>query len=76
MKIACIGYILGDNKITVSYDTVNKMFVVDEEYKDVGVRTGFNYSVKSKKEVRDVLERFKSFPISKYQHERNDHYEK
>lgn len=59
MKIACIGYILGDNKITVSYDTVNKMFVVDEEYKDVGVRTGFNYSVKSKKEVRDVLERFK-----------------
>ena len=59
MKITMIGYIFGDNKITVSYDTVNKMFVVDEEYKDVGIKTGFNYSVKSKKEVRDVLERFK-----------------
>ena len=61
MKIACIGYIFGDNKITVSYDTINKMFVVEEEYRDryIGVRTGFNYSVKSKEEVRESLNRFK-----------------
>ena len=58
MKIACVGYIFGDNKITVSYDTVNKMFVVEEEYKDIGVKMGFNYSVKSKKEVRESLNRF------------------
>ena len=61
MKIACVGYIFGDNKISVSYDTVNKMFVVEEEYKDkdVGIKTGFNYSVKSRKEVRESLNRFK-----------------
>ena len=61
MKITMIGYIFGDNKITVSYDTVNKKFFVEEEYrdKDVGIKTGFNYSVKSREEVRDVLERFK-----------------
>ena len=61
MKIACVGYIFGDNKITVSYDTVNKMFVVEEEYRDryIGIKTGFNYSVKSRKEVRESLNRFK-----------------
>lgn len=61
MKIAGIGYIFGDNKITVSYDTVNKMFVVEEEYRDryIGIKTGFNYSVKSRKEVRESLIRFK-----------------
>ena len=60
MKIACVGYIFGDDKITVSYDTVNKMFVVEEEYrdKDIGVKMGCNYSVKSKKEVRESLNRF------------------
>ena len=61
MRIEGIGYIFGDNKITVAYDTVNKMFVVEEEYrdKDIGIKTGFNYSVKSKKEVRESLNRFK-----------------
>ena len=61
MKIACVGYIVGDNKITVSYDTVNKMFLLEEKYKDrdIGIKTGFNYSVKSRKEVRDSLNRFK-----------------
>ena len=61
MKIAGIGYIFGDNKITVSYDTVNKMFVVEEEYRDryIGIKTGFNYSVKSREEVRESLDRFK-----------------
>ena len=61
MRIAGIGYIFGDNKIIVSYDTVNKMFVVDGEYRDryIGIKTGFNYSVKSRKEVRESLERFK-----------------
>lgn len=61
MKIAVIGYILDSNRITVSYNVVNKNFVVEEEYKDreVGIRTGFSYSVKSREEVRDVLERFK-----------------
>ena len=61
MKIAGIGYIFGDNKITVAYDTVNKMFVVEEEYRDryIGIKTGFNYSVKSREEVRESLDRFK-----------------
>lgn len=61
MKITMIGYIFSDNKITVSYDTVNKKFIVEESYedKDVGIKTGFNYSVKSKEEVRESLERFK-----------------
>ena len=61
MKITMIGYILGYNRITVSYDTVNKKFLVEEEYrdKDIGVKMGFNYSVKSKVEVRESLNRFK-----------------
>ena len=62
MKITMIGYIFGDNKITVSYDTVNKKFLVEEEYRDedIGIKMGFNYSVKSREEVQDVLERFKN----------------
>ena len=61
MKITMIGYIFGDNKITVSYDTVNKKFIVEEKYKDrdIGITMGFNYSVKSKVEVRESMERFK-----------------
>lgn len=61
MKIAVIGYILASNRITVSYSTTNKNFVVEEEYKDrdVGITTGFNYSVKSREEVRESLNRFK-----------------
>lgn len=59
MNIMMIGYIIGDNKITVSYD--NKKFLVEEEYKDrdIGVKMGFSYSVKSREEVRESLERFK-----------------
>ena len=61
MKIAGIGYIFGDNKIIVSYDTINKNFFVEAEYGDryIGIKTGFNYSVKSRKEVRESLNRFK-----------------
>ena len=61
MRIAGIGYIFGDNKITVSYDTVTKMFAVEEEYRDryIGIKTRFNYSVKSRKEVSESLNRFK-----------------
>ena len=59
--IACVGYIFGANRIAVSYDTVNKKFFIEEEYrdKDIGIKTGFNYSVKSKEEVRESLNRFK-----------------
>ena len=58
MNIMMIGYIIGDNKITVSYDAVNKKFLVEEDYKDrdIGVTMGFNYSVTSREEVQDVLE--------------------
>lgn len=61
IMIACVGYIFGSNRITVSYDTVNKKFFIEEEYRDrdIGIKTGFNYSVKSKKEVRESLNRFK-----------------
>lgn len=56
-----VGYILGSNSITVSYDAVNKKFLVEEEYRgrDIGVTTGFSYSVKSREEVRESLNRFK-----------------
>ena len=56
-----IGYIFGSNKITVSYDVVNKKFLVEEEYRDrdIGVTMGFSYSVKSREEVRESLNRFK-----------------
>ena len=61
MKIAVIGYILGSNSVTVSYDVVNKKFLVEEEYRDrdIGIKMGFSYSVKSKEEVRESLNRFK-----------------
>lgn len=61
MKITMIGYIFGDNSITVSYDVVNKNFHVEEEYKDrdIGIKMGFSYSVKSREEVRESLNRFK-----------------
>lgn len=61
MKSTMVGYTLGSNSITVSYDAVNKKFLVEEEYKDkdVGVTMGFNYSVKSREEVRESLNRFK-----------------
>ena len=61
MKIACVGYIFGSNRITVSYDTVNKKFFIEEEYRDrdIGIKTGFSYSVESKEEVRESLDRFK-----------------
>ena len=61
MDIMMIGYIIGDNKITVSYDAVNKKFLVEEEYRDrdIGVTMGFNYSVKSREEVSESLNRFK-----------------
>lgn len=56
-----VGYILGSNSITVSYDAVNKKFIVEEEYRDrdIGIKMGFNYSVKSREEVRESLNRFK-----------------
>lgn len=59
MNIMMIGYIIGDNKITVSYD--NKKFLVEEEYRDrdIGIKMGFSYSVNSKEEVRESLDRFK-----------------
>lgn len=62
MKSTMIGYILGSNSITISYDETNKKFLVEEEYKDIdiGIKMGFNYSVKSREEVQDVLERFKN----------------
>lgn len=59
MKVAVIGYITKDNKITVSYDTVNKKYIISEEYKDDISIIGFNYSVKSREEVKGSLERFK-----------------
>ena len=61
MKITMAGYIIGSNSIIITYDAVNKKFLVEEEYKDedVGIKMGFNYSVKSREEVRESLDRFK-----------------
>ena len=61
MNIMMIGYILGDNKITVSYDKVFKEFIVEEEYKDrdIGIKMRFSYRVESREEVRESVNRFK-----------------
>ena len=61
MKSEMISYTIGSNSIIITYDETNKKFLVEEEYRDrdIGVTTGFNYSVKSREEVQDVLERFK-----------------
>ena len=61
MKIAMIGYMNKDNKITVSFDTVNEEYVIDEIYldRDLGTTIGFSYSVKSREEVKESLKGFK-----------------
>ena len=59
MIIAVIGYKLGGKNLSINYDTMNKMFIVEEGYKDFDIKTGFNYGVKSRKEVRESLDRFK-----------------
>lgn len=61
MKIAVIGYITKGNRFIVSFDTVSKKYLIEEEYRDVdiGVKTGFSYNVKSREEVKESLQRFK-----------------
>ena len=61
MKSEMISYTIGSNSIIITYDEINKKFLVEEEYRDrdIGIKMGFNYSVKSREEVQDVLERFK-----------------
>ena len=48
------------NKITVSYDTENEIFLIKEEYRDseLGVTVRFS-SIESKEEVRESIQRFK-----------------
>ena len=59
--IIVIGYIFGSNSIIITYDETNKKFLVEEEYRDrdIGIKMGFSYSVKSREEVRESLNRFK-----------------
>ena len=54
-------YTIGSNDIIITHDKANKKYLVEEEYKDkdIGVTMGFNYSVKSREEVRESLGRFK-----------------
>ena len=61
MKSEMISYTIGSNSIIITYDETNKKFLVEEEYRDedIGVKMGFIYSVKSREEAQDVLERFK-----------------
>lgn len=56
-----ISYTIDSNSIIITYDETNKRFIVEEEYRDedIGIKMGFSYSVKSREEVQDVLERFK-----------------
>ena len=62
MKSEMISYTTGSNSIIITYDETNKKFLVEEEYRDedIGIKMGFNYSVNSREEVQDVLERFKN----------------
>ena len=61
MKSEMISYTIDSNSIIITYDETNKKFLVEEEYRDedIGIKMGFNYSVTSREEVQDVLERFK-----------------
>ena len=61
MENEMISYTIDSNSIIITYDETNKKFLVEEKYKDrdIGITMGFNYSVKSKVEVRESLERFK-----------------
>ena len=61
MKSEMISYTIDSNSIIITYDETNKKFLVKEEYRDedIGIKMGFSYSVKSREEVQDVLERFK-----------------
>ena len=61
MKSEMISYTIDSNSIIITYDETNKKFLVEEEYRDedIGIKMGFSYSVKSREEVQDVLERFK-----------------
>ena len=61
MKSEMISYTIDSNSIIITYDETNKKFIVEEEYRDrdIGIKTGFSYSIKSKKEVRESLNRFK-----------------
>ena len=61
MKSEMISYTIDSNSIIIMYDETHKKFTVEEEYReeDIGIKMGFNYSVKSKVEVRESLERFK-----------------
>lgn len=61
MKSEMINYTIDSNSIIIMYDETNKKFLVEEEYRDedIGIKMGFSYSVKSREEVQDVLERFK-----------------
>ena len=61
MENEMISYIIDSNSIIITYDETNKKFIVEEEYRDedVGIKMGFSYSIKSKEEVRESLNRFK-----------------
>ena len=61
MKSEMISYTIDSNSIIITHDETNKKFLVEEEYRDedIGIKMGFSYSVKSREEVQDVLERFK-----------------
>ena len=62
MKSEMISYTIDSNSIIITHDETNKKFLVEEEYRDedIGIKMRFSYSVKSREEVQDVLERFKN----------------
>ena len=59
MKIACVGYIFGSNRITVSYDTVNKKYLIHEIFKTEGIEGVSTYKVDSKKVALDIIKDLK-----------------
>lgn len=74
MKSEMISYTIDSNSIIITYDVVNKKFLVEEEYRDrdIGIKMGFSYSVKSREGVRESLNRFKKSFNNKYQPKRKD----
>ena len=59
MKIACVGYIFGNKYLNVSYDTMNKKYLIRKIFKTEGVEGVVTYRVDSKKVALDIIKDLK-----------------
>ena len=64
MKIACVGYIFGNKHLSVSYDTMNKKYLIHQIFKTEGIKGVVTYKDDSKKVALDIIKDLKK-PINK-----------